>query len=249
VTVHFADFGAEPGLDFGTDVTLFAVLPAIPSSTAVATAIAVEEHVPGTGVYRAEFEDVPPGIYLLRAVAGGALRASWYVEFAGVHNELVLASLDYEQGGGGGDVTGFTESAEAELQDILSASIASIRGTVETPYFQRNSVLRLVQGDTYRDGVTRAIPFVLEDADNIIDLTNWTPQYVVHTGGQTKTLTDGTVLIGTGSTRTGYVEADPEDTAALGHGDGTALLQFVNGSGAVMTLLEVLAKVTRNPAA
>jgi hypothetical protein len=107
VTVHFADFGAEPGLDFGADVTLFAVLPAIPSSAAVATAISVEEHVPGTGVYRAEFEDVAAGTYLLRAIADGVLRASWFVEFAGDDGEIVLARLDYEQGGGGGggDVT------------------------------------------------------------------------------------------------------------------------------------------------
>jgi hypothetical protein len=105
MTTHYADFGANAGLSFGTTVTLFAVTPADTTAAAVKTATGTVEHAPGTGIYRATFDTVAAGTYLLRAIADGVLRASWFVEFAGTDGEIMLARLDYERGGGGGDVT------------------------------------------------------------------------------------------------------------------------------------------------
>jgi hypothetical protein len=99
VTTHYADFGANAGLTVDS-VTLFAVTPAETTAAAVKTATATVEHTPGSGVYRTTFDTVAAGTYLLRAIAGGTLRASWFVEFAGTDGEIVLARLDYEQGGG-----------------------------------------------------------------------------------------------------------------------------------------------------
>lgn len=112
MTTHYADFAATPGLTFSS-VTLWTVLPNSTTAALIATATAVVEHNPGTGRYRATFDDIAEGTYRIRGMVSLVQRADWHASFAGTNNEIVGAQF--------GDVVVSSQENADEVLKLLKA--------------------------------------------------------------------------------------------------------------------------------
>lgn len=136
----------------------------------------------------------------------------------------------------------FSDTAEAQLTEIVNTSVAAVRGSLSSPAMQRGTLLVLTAGDDRLASISRQIPWTLENASSLPDFSSgWTVRARLYNRDRSAFVdfTSGTISVGNGATRSGYLEAASAVTDLLAIGDGTYQLAFVKTSGnLVITPLE-----------
>lgn len=238
--------------------TVFAFLPDAAEFEGTLS-VKLYDLTPGTVLNGAEGDELvadeaKPGWYAatVTETIAGMKRAVLLLDGETVSESLIdMSATPPVVGVGSGEVTGFTASAAVDLAALIAANAGELAGTVNFPRVAKGKVLQLIVGDDYLESIGTAIPWSLSNAGHLPDFsTGWTVSAHVRNDVLSSSVEFvGVIVAGSGATRSGFLEADQEATAALKTGAGKYQLVFTEtATGKQTTPLQGLTQTDRRTA-